>query len=224
MPTYLGLGIEHILLGIDHLLFVLGLMLLIAPISRARQGDHRLHARAQHHAGRGHARLRSYAAGRRSRRRSRSRSCSSPLEIVHARAGQVGIAARAPWLVAFAFGLLHGFGFAGALSEVGMPAGHIPVALLFFNLGVEVGQLLFVAAVLGLDASVAVDARAAGRAGHAGAALCDRHHGDVLGDPAVRRSEIREETICGTRLDSHCGEALLAAGDGACRHWPRSRS
>jgi hypothetical protein len=55
---------------------------------------------------------------------------------------------RLPWLVAFSFGLLHGFGFAGALAEVGLPQHAIPVALLFFNLGVEVGQLVFVAAVL----------------------------------------------------------------------------
>jgi hypothetical protein len=54
--------------------------------------------------------------------------------------------------MAFVFGLLHGFGFAGALSEIGMPEGHIPVALLFFNLGVEAGQLLFVAAVMALAA------------------------------------------------------------------------
>ena len=76
------------------------------------------------------------------------------LEIVRARDGEPGIAARAPWLVAFAFGLLHGFGFAGALSEIGLPAGHIPVALLFFNVGVEIGQLLFVAVVLSLAALV----------------------------------------------------------------------
>jgi hypothetical protein len=72
------------------------------------------------------------------------------VEIVHARQGQVGIAARMPWLIAFVFGLLHGFGFAGALSEVGLPDGHIPLALLFFNIGVEAGQLLFVAAILSL--------------------------------------------------------------------------
>jgi hypothetical protein len=59
-------------------------------------------------------------------------------------------------MVAFAFGLLHGFGFAGALSEIGLPAGQIPVALLFFNLGVEVGQLLFVGAVLALVALIRV--------------------------------------------------------------------
>jgi HupE/UreJ protein len=53
-----------------------------------------------------------------------------------------------PWMVAFAFGLLHGFGFAGALKEVGLPQSDVPLALLTFNLGVEAGQLLFVAAVL----------------------------------------------------------------------------
>jgi HupE / UreJ protein len=58
------------------------------------------------------------------------------------------LAARLPWLVAFCFGLLHGFGFAGALAEVGLPHHAIPVALLFFNVGVEIGQLVFVAAVL----------------------------------------------------------------------------
>ena len=73
-------------------------------------------------------------------------------EIVQARRGRAGLAAQMPWIVAFTFGLLHGFGFAGALSEVGLPEGHIPVALLFFNLGVEAGQLLFVAAVLALVA------------------------------------------------------------------------
>jgi hydrogenase/urease accessory protein HupE len=57
---------------------------------------------------------------------------------------------RQPWLVAFSFGLLHGFGFAGALSDVGLPANDIPLALLLFNVGVEAGQLLFVAAVLPL--------------------------------------------------------------------------
>ena len=58
------------------------------------------------------------------------------------------LTARLPWLVAFSFGLLHGFGFAGALAEVGLPQHAIPVALLFFNIGVEIGQLVFVAAVL----------------------------------------------------------------------------
>jgi hypothetical protein len=60
----------------------------------------------------------------------------------------LGLTARWPWVIAFTFGLLHGFGFAGALNEVGLPQNAIPVALLFFNLGVEVGQPLFIAAVL----------------------------------------------------------------------------
>lgn len=73
-------------------------------------------------------------------------------EILHARQGRQVFTVRAPWIVAFIFGLLHGFGFAGVLSEIGFPEGQIPQALLFFNLGVEVGQLLFVAAVLVLIA------------------------------------------------------------------------
>lgn|GEM_PF-5317239 len=64
------------------------------------------------------------------------------------------LTARWPWLVAFRFGLLLGLGFAGALSEVGLPANAIPLALLFFNLGVEAGQLLFVAVVMALVAAV----------------------------------------------------------------------
>jgi len=70
------------------------------------------------------------------------------MEIVHWRQGKPGITRRWPWLVAFTFGLLHGFGFAGALSEIGLPEHAIPLALLFFNLGVEAGQLLFIASVL----------------------------------------------------------------------------
>lgn len=65
------------------------------------------------------------------------------------------LATRFPWIVAFTFGLLHGFGFAGALSEVGLPADAVPLALLFFNVGVEVGQLVFVAAFVALAALVA---------------------------------------------------------------------
>ena len=71
---------------------------------------------------------------------------------MHGWQGREGIAAQAPWIVAFTFGLLHGFGFAGALSEIGLPQGHIPLALLFFNLGVEAGQLVFVASVLSVVA------------------------------------------------------------------------
>ena len=70
------------------------------------------------------------------------------VEILNARRGKPSLTARMPWLVAFSFGLLHGFGFAGVLAEVGLPQHAIPLALLFFNVGVEIGQLIFVAAVL----------------------------------------------------------------------------
>ena len=68
-------------------------------------------------------------------------------EIVHLRRGQIGWTARWPWLVAFCFGLLHGFGFASALMDLGLPRGDIPLALFAFNVGVECGQLLFVGLV-----------------------------------------------------------------------------
>jgi hypothetical protein len=77
------------------------------------------------------------------------------MEIVHGLRGRPGLTARAPWVVAFCFGLLHGFGFAGALAEVGLPQKANPVALLMFNLGVELGQLIFVAAALAIGAVLA---------------------------------------------------------------------
>jgi len=69
-------------------------------------------------------------------------------EIIRGQRGNPGLTAKWPWVVAFTFGLLHGFGFAGALSEVGLPQTAIPMALLSFNLGVEGGQLAFVAVLL----------------------------------------------------------------------------
>jgi hydrogenase/urease accessory protein HupE len=70
------------------------------------------------------------------------------VELVKQQQGKSDLAMRAPWIVAFIFGLLHGFGFAGALNEIGLPQSDIPLALLMFNVGVEAGQLLFIAAVL----------------------------------------------------------------------------
>ena len=147
--TYLKLGIEHILAGVDHLLFVLGLLILAG--ARWRRLLATVTAFTVAHS----ITLALAALGV-------VRVPQSPVEavialsiafvaveILRARAGNPGLAARSPWIVALAFGLLHGFGFAGALSEVGLPPGHIPLALLFFNLGVEGGQLLFIAAALG---------------------------------------------------------------------------
>lgn len=73
-------------------------------------------------------------------------------EIIHGRQGRPGLTEGYPWVVAFIFGLLHGFGFASALTQIGLPQQSIPLALLFFNVGVEVGQLAFIAVVLALFA------------------------------------------------------------------------
>ena len=88
-----------------------------------------------------------------SKRRLPSVSCSWQANWL-GKGAQDGIARSYPWLVAFTFGLLHGLGFAGALAEVGLPQGQIPTALLFFNIGVELGQVLFVAAVLAVMALI----------------------------------------------------------------------
>jgi len=66
--------------------------------------------------------------------------------------GRLGITARAPWVVALTFGLLHGLGFAGGLSDAGLPQAHIPLALFFFSLGVETGHFLFIGTVVVLIA------------------------------------------------------------------------
>ena len=147
--TYLDLGVEHILFGIDHLLFVLALILIVPntwQLVMAITAFTVAHSITLAAATLGFVNvpLPPVEAAI-----ALSIAFVAP-EIVRAREGKVGIAARSPWVVAFAFGLLHGFGFAGALNEVGLPAGHIPMALLFFNVGVEIGQLLFVAIVLGL--------------------------------------------------------------------------
>lgn len=71
-------------------------------------------------------------------------------EIIRLRSGEPSLTATRPWAVAFAFGLLHGFGFASALIEIGLPQHDVPLALFAFNVGVEVGQLAFIAALLGL--------------------------------------------------------------------------
>lgn len=150
--TYLALGIEHILLGVDHLLFVLALLILVSDRRRlfwtitAFTGAHSITLAA---ATLGHVRV---AQGPVEAVIALS-IVFVAMEIVHARQGRPGIARQWPWIVAFAFGLLHGFGFAGALAEIGLPEQAIPLALLFFNIGVEVGQLLFVAAVLTVAAS-----------------------------------------------------------------------
>lgn len=145
--TYLKLGIEHILLGIDHLLFVLALLILV-------QGTHKLIVTVTAFTVAHSITLAGAALGFLDVPGPPVEACIAlsivfvATEIVHGRNGRPGLTARRPWIVAFVFGLLHGFGFAGALHEIGLPQTDIPLALLFFNVGVEVGQLLFIAAVL----------------------------------------------------------------------------
>jgi len=145
--SYTLLGVEHILRGIDHLLFVLALMLLVRNkwlLVKTITAFTVAHSITLAAATLGWVRV-----------------SQPPVEAVIALSmlflaselakqhrGDEGLMERYPWIVAFIFGLLHGFGFAGALREVGLPESDIPLALLTFNVGVELGQLLFVGTVL----------------------------------------------------------------------------
>ena len=145
--AYLVHGIQHILLGYDHLLFVLALILivpklrvLVATVTAFTVAHSITLALAT--LGFVHAPAPPTEA---------AIALSILLlasEIMRSSSGQPSFTARWPWFVAFAFGLLHGFGFASALAEVGLPKGDIPLALFAFNVGVELGQLAFIAAVL----------------------------------------------------------------------------
>jgi hydrogenase/urease accessory protein HupE len=147
--TYFMLGVEHILGGIDHLLFVLALMLLIRDpwmLVKTITAFTLAHSITLTGAALGYLSL-----------------PQAPVEAVIAlsiafvarelilmKPGERRLSEAYPWAVAFSFGLLHGFGFAGALKEIGLPHGDVPLALFTFNLGVEAGQLMFVAAMLAL--------------------------------------------------------------------------
>ncbi|WP_455207009.1 HupE/UreJ family protein [Kaarinaea lacus] len=144
---YFLLGVEHILGGVDHLLFVLCLLLIVNSIRLLVKTITAF--TVAHSITLGMATLGFVHVPQ------------APVEAVIAlsilflaaelmrqQKGERDIAMQAPWLVAFIFGLLHGFGFAGALSEVGLPQTEIPLALLMFNIGVEAGQLLFIAFVM----------------------------------------------------------------------------
>jgi hydrogenase/urease accessory protein HupE len=149
--SYTVLGIEHILFGIDHLLFVLALLIITNGTMRLIKTVTAFTV--------AHSITLALATLGFVHVPSKPVEATIALsivfvafEIIRRREGCNGIASRAPWIVAFTFGLLHGFGFAGALSEVGLPQNHIPAALFFFNIGVELGQIAFVAVVLGLIA------------------------------------------------------------------------
>ena len=145
--AYTILGIEHILGGVDHLLFVLGLLLLVREpllLVKTITAFTIAHSITLAAATLGWMRVQ-----------------QAPVEAVIALSilflaselarqprGDPGLMQRYPWIVAFAFGLLHGFGFADALRQIGLPESDIPLALFTFNVGVEIGQLLFVGSVL----------------------------------------------------------------------------
>ncbi|HVO52723.1 MAG TPA: HupE/UreJ family protein [Thermoanaerobaculia bacterium] len=149
---YLKLGVEHILMGVDHLLFVLGLLLIVSDrwmLVKTITSFTLAHSLTLAVATLGFA--------------------SAPLpplnaaialsilflgpEIVRVWRGETSFTIRHPWVVAFAFGLLHGFGFASGLTAMGLPKAEIPLALLLFNVGVEIGQMFFVAVILVLERS-----------------------------------------------------------------------
>lgn len=145
--SYTVLGIEHILAGVDHLLFVLVLLILVDGVRRlvaAITAFTVAHSLTLGAAALGFVTL----PGPPVEAAIALSIVFVAAEIVKAREGIPTLTQRRPWLIAFAFGLLHGLGFASVLAEVGLPQGAIPLALLCFNLGVEIGQLLFVAAVL----------------------------------------------------------------------------
>jgi hydrogenase/urease accessory protein HupE len=160
--TYFLLGLEHILAGIDHLLFVLALMLLIREpwmLVKTITAFTVAHSITLTGAALGYITL-----------------PPAPVEAVIAlsiafvarelllmKPGERRLSEAYPWLVAFSFGLLHGFGFAGALKEIGLPHNDVPLALLAFNLGVEAGQLVFVAALVALHGAARSFARFPGR-------------------------------------------------------------
>lgn len=152
--SYLVLGVEHILGGIDHLLFVLALLLVVRGARRivltvtAFTVAHSITLVA---ATLGWV----HVPGPPVEAMIALSIVFVAAEAVHGLQGRPGLTARAPWIVAFSFGLLHGFGFAGALAEVGLPQKAIPVALLMFNVGVELGQLIFVAVALAVGALLA---------------------------------------------------------------------
>jgi hydrogenase/urease accessory protein HupE len=145
--AYVGLGIEHILFGVDHLLFVLCLLLLVRDLRKllatvtAFTLAHSITLAA---ATLGFVHVPAAPVEATIALSIVFLAC----ELVRDEARRSRVTLSYPWLVAFSFGLLHGLGFAGALAEVGLPQREIPLALFAFNIGVELGQLAFIATVL----------------------------------------------------------------------------
>jgi len=151
--TYFVLGVEHILSGVDHLLFVLALMLLIRErwmLFKTITAFTLAHSITLVGATLGY-----FSLPQKPVEATIALSIAFVAsELIKTKPGERRLSEAYPWVVAFSFGLLHGFGFAGALNEIGLPQKDVPLALLTFNLGVEAGQLMFVGFVLLLYAAV----------------------------------------------------------------------
>ena len=158
VPAYLRLGVEHILSGADHLMFVLGLLLLVGPgwrLVKAISAFTVAHSLTLALAALGFVHFPTAII-----------EALVALSIVFVACELVPVAGRPetlthrhPWVIAFTFGLLHGLAFAGALAQVGLPQGAAPQALFLFNVGVEIGQLLFIGAALAVIMLVRVTRR-----------------------------------------------------------------
>jgi hydrogenase/urease accessory protein HupE len=152
---YIALGLHHILQGVDHLLFVLGLLLIVKgsmTLLKTVTAFTVAHSITLALATLGYANVPLPPLN--------AAIALSILflgpEIARTWRGGTSLTIRYPWIVAFLFGLLHGFGFASGLTKMGMPSAEIPLALLFFNVGVELGQLVFVCTALALAKSFRV--------------------------------------------------------------------
>ncbi len=155
MPTYLLLGIEHLLFGFDHILFVVGLLffvrrpLQLVQVVTAFTAAHSITLA-----------LSTLGVITLSQRPVEAVIALSILflavELARGAHGKASAMTRSPWAIAFGFGLLHGFGFAGALAEIGLPESARAMALLLFNVGVEIGQLAIVGVLLALLQTVRI--------------------------------------------------------------------
>jgi HupE/UreJ protein len=152
--TYTGLGVRHILGGVDHLLFVLGLLFLVRghlTLFKTITAFTVAHSITLGIATFGYVDV---PAALVNALVALSILFLGP-ELIRLQRGETSVTIERPWLVAFAFGLLHGLGFASGLTELGLPRSEVPLALLSFNVGVELGQLGFVAILLALGVALA---------------------------------------------------------------------
>lgn len=155
MGTYVVEGVRHILFGADHMLFVLGLLLIVKDrwmLLKTVTAFTVAHSITLAVATLGYAEAPPLPLN--------AAIALSILflgpEIVRSWRSESSFTIERPWVVAFAFGLLHGFGFASALTNAGLPPSDLPLALVSFNMGVEVGQLVFVAFILAMERSFVV--------------------------------------------------------------------